>query len=329
MTGMMVSVVLCTYNGMRFLREQLDTVVEQTLTPFEVIVQDDGSTDQTLDIVREYCQKYPFVKLYQNEATHGVNGNFFSAMRRATGDLIAICDQDDIWELQKLEKMVATIGTNLLCSCRTKPFSEDGAYVDYDERVPNYRLPRLLYASVLGHSMLFQRKLLDMLPNVDATDYGTVYDVVLGVTAAACGEIVVCNEVLVHQRRYAAATTISEYDYDRRRKPSIANGLYLLWWSARHFKTVQPYLYSTFRQRKHMLKDIRGAHSEAYQDAIRICELEGKPGLLNLLRLSFLFVKHRHHLFYTEGRGFVNFARALLYPIMQIYDYRYLVPTKE
>ena len=88
-------------------------------------------------------------------------------------------------------------------------------------------------------------------------------------------------------------------------------------------------MYSTFRQRKHMLKDIRGAHSEAYQDSIRICELEGKPGLLNLLRLSFLFVKHRHHLFYTEGRGFVNFARALLYPIMQIYDYRYLVPTKE
>ena len=327
--GKTVSIVLCTYNGERYLRQQLDTVVGQTYPLHEVIIQDDGSTDGTMSILAEYQQRYPFVKVLQNEADHGVNGNFFSAMRHATGDLIAICDQDDIWELQKIERMTATIGDALMCSCRTKPFSDDGSQVGYDERTPNYRLPRLLFASVLGHSMLFRRELLDMLPDTRQTYYHTVYDVLLGVTAAACGRIVVCNEILVHQRRYAAATTISVYDFDKRRTPSMANGLYILWWSACHCRMVRPKLKEVFRHRQAMLEAIRGASSAEYRDAIRICQLEGQLGLLSIVQLSMLFVRHRRHLFYTEGKGLVNMARALLYPIMQLYDYRYLIEKTE
>jgi len=324
-----ISVVMCTYNGGRYLRQQMDTVVEQTYPLYEVIVQDDGSTDNTLDILQEYAAKHPHVKLFKNTDRHGVNGNFFSAMRRATGDYIAICDQDDIWELHKIERMVATIGDSLMCSCRTKPFSEDGSPAGYDNRMPNYQLPRLLFASILGHSMLFRRELLDKLPDVSNTYFDTVYDVILGVTAAACGRVTVCNEILVHQRRYASATTVSAYDFDKRRTPSIGNGLYILWWSVCHFSNVRPRLQSVFQQRKAMLEAIKGADSEAYLDAIRICQLEGQPGLISVVRLSRLFVKHRHHLFYAEGKGLVNLARALLYPVMQLYDYRYLLPHTE
>lgn len=322
-----VSIVMCTFNGERFLRRQLDTIVGQTYPLYEIIIQDDGSTDGTWEILEEYARNHRQIKLFHNTDTHGVNGNFFSAMQKATGELIAISDQDDVWELKKIEKMVDTIGDNLLCSCRTKPFSEDGSHVDYDERIPNYHLPRLLYASVLGHSMLFRRELLKMTPDISDSYYDTVYDVILGTTAAACGQIVVCNEVLVHQRRYAEATTISKFDFDKRRTPSVKNGLYILFWSLFNYWRVRPYMQKRFQVQCTMLKGIKNAFTEEYRDSIFICELEGKRGINSLIQLSLLFIKHRHHLFYTEGKGIVLFLRATLYPIMQAYDYRSLLSS--
>ena len=138
-----VSVVLCTYNGAKYLREQLESVVNQTYPLHELLIQDDGSTDGTTDIAAEYAAKYPFVRCLQNDGKHGLNPNFFSAMRKATGDYIAICDQDDIWELDKIEKQVAAIGDSLMCTHRTVPFSEDGSSVRYDQRTPNIGLLRL------------------------------------------------------------------------------------------------------------------------------------------------------------------------------------------
>ena len=321
-----VSIVMCTFNGMPYLKEQLQTVVMQTYPSIEVIIQDDGSTDGTLDTIKTFQKKYSFIKLYHNDGEHGVNGNFFSAMFRATGDYIAICDQDDIWELNKIEKMMNTIGGQLLCSCRTQPFSEDGSPVGYDSRVPNYRLPRLLYASVLGHSMLFRRSLLNKLPDLSNGYYGTIYDVILGTTAAACGKIEVCNEILVHQRRHANATTVSKYDHEKRRTPSMNNGLYILMWSLLNYRRVRPHICDVFKNRLSLLENIKGAHSEEYKDAVQICQLEGVAGIANMMKLSLLFIKNRHYLFYTEGRGIVNYMRAMLFPIMQAYNYRHLLP---
>src|SRR5574344_1779789 len=110
------SVVMCTENGSSFLWEQFDSILNQTLLPAEIIVQDDGSSDETLDILKEYAAKTTLVKIYQNEGAHGINSNFFTAMQRASGDLIALSDQDDIWEADKLRLQAEAIGDKLLCS---------------------------------------------------------------------------------------------------------------------------------------------------------------------------------------------------------------------
>ena len=94
-----VSIVMCTYNGERYLRQQLDTLLTQTYPLHEIIVQDDGSSDNTWRILSEYAASHPFIHIFHNEGEHGYNGNFFSAMQRATGDYIAICDQDDLCAL--------------------------------------------------------------------------------------------------------------------------------------------------------------------------------------------------------------------------------------
>lgn len=98
-----ISVAMTTYNGERFLREQLDSLYNQTRVPDEVVVCDDRSTDGTVAILEEYKQRFG-LKYYINEASLGINNNFFRAISLCSGDYIALCDQDDIWLPKKIQR---------------------------------------------------------------------------------------------------------------------------------------------------------------------------------------------------------------------------------
>ena len=93
---------MTTYNGERFLREQLDSIYSQTLLPNEIIVCDDNSTDRTINILEEYKEKYG-LKYYVNNPKLGVNENFYKAISLCASDYIALSDQDDIWLPNKIE----------------------------------------------------------------------------------------------------------------------------------------------------------------------------------------------------------------------------------
>jgi glycosyltransferase involved in cell wall biosynthesis len=102
-----VSVALCTYNGARFLPEQLASIAAQTRLPDEMIVCDDGSTDATLEILEEFSQTVPFpVRIVRNPVNLRSTKNFEQAIALCTGDLIALCDQDDVWLPEKLAAQV-------------------------------------------------------------------------------------------------------------------------------------------------------------------------------------------------------------------------------
>lgn len=97
-----------TYNGEKFLREQLDSIYNQTMKPDEVVVVDDCSKDGTVAILREYQQKFG-LKFYVNEQNLGYNKNFEKAIKLCTGDYIALSDQDDIWFPNKIEESYKAI----------------------------------------------------------------------------------------------------------------------------------------------------------------------------------------------------------------------------
>lgn len=98
-----ISVAMATYNGAKYLREQLHSLAAQTLTPSELVVTDDGSTDGTLQILEAFAQGAPFpVHIHRNEQRLGYRDNFLKAARLCTGELIAFCDQDDLWSEDKL-----------------------------------------------------------------------------------------------------------------------------------------------------------------------------------------------------------------------------------
>ncbi len=103
----MISVCMATYNGERFIREQVDSILSQLSSYDELVVSDDGSTDQTLSILEKYGDKR--IKIYHNTKWHGVNGNFENALRHASGDYIFLSDQDDVWLPGKVEACVSAL----------------------------------------------------------------------------------------------------------------------------------------------------------------------------------------------------------------------------
>ena len=100
---MKISIAMATYNGERYLQEQLDSLVRQKLLPHELVVCDDGSTDSTPRILEEFVAEAPFpVRFYRNDKTLGFAENFLKAAHLCRGDWIALCDQDDVWLPNKL-----------------------------------------------------------------------------------------------------------------------------------------------------------------------------------------------------------------------------------
>jgi len=101
-----ISVALCTYNGGKFLRDQLESIGQQSLLPDELVICDDGSSDSSLDILREFKGKMPFsVLIQQNETNLGSTRNFEKAIKLCGGEIIVLCDQDDVWKPEKLKKL--------------------------------------------------------------------------------------------------------------------------------------------------------------------------------------------------------------------------------
>lgn len=108
-----VSVALCTYNGARFLPAQLASYLNQDRLPDEVVIGDDGSTDETESLIRDFARSAPFpVHFRSNPQRLGVGSNFDQTIQRCTGEFIALSDQDDEWRPDKLSRLVRLLQEN-------------------------------------------------------------------------------------------------------------------------------------------------------------------------------------------------------------------------
>jgi glycosyltransferase involved in cell wall biosynthesis len=121
----LVSVVIGTFNGEVYLEEQLRSVLEQTYTHLEILAIDDGSSDGTVRILREYAALDPRLRIVINERNLGFIRNFEKGCSLSTGHWIALCDQDDYWAPDKVQKMVAAIGQYPMVYCDSELCGED------------------------------------------------------------------------------------------------------------------------------------------------------------------------------------------------------------
>ena len=104
MSDVRFSVAICTYNGADFLSDQLESIIAQSRPPDQIVVCDDGSTDETQALLKRFAATSPVpVSLHFNEKNFGSVKNFEKAISLCTGDVIALSDQDDVWRADKLQ----------------------------------------------------------------------------------------------------------------------------------------------------------------------------------------------------------------------------------
>ncbi len=101
-----IDILLATYNGEKFVKEQIESILNQTYENFNLIISDDASTDNTLNILEEYEKKDTRIKVFKKERNEGLIDNFEFLLKNVTSDYFMFSDQDDIWKKDKIEKSI-------------------------------------------------------------------------------------------------------------------------------------------------------------------------------------------------------------------------------
>lgn len=162
----LVSVVMATFNGARFVGAQLDSILNQSYPKLEVVIVDDHSTDNTFDILSDYARKDARIRLYRNDKNLGYVKNFERGLCLATGDFIAPSDQDDIWLPHKIEFLLQHIGDEAIAYGDSKLIDENGNYLGL--RISDLKclttfencLNYLIGNSAPGHGMLIRKEVI-------------------------------------------------------------------------------------------------------------------------------------------------------------------------
>lgn len=217
--GPLISVAMCTYNGERYLAEQLDSIVKQSYRRLEIVVVDDCSTDGTMAILREYAACDSRIRVIENDTNLGFVRNFSKAMQVCQGDYIALADQDDIWFENKIERLYEEIGDNLLIYSRIAVVDAGarplGREFPKTERIDgNCALSLLLANCVTGHACLLRSELLQLAePLLQNAAY---HDQLLAIVAASQqGRLKAGSEVLSYYRSHEDNAVLG----NKRRRP--------------------------------------------------------------------------------------------------------------
>lgn len=159
----LVSIVVATYNGGLYLRQQLESVVAQTYSNLEIIITDDGSKDDTIRIANDFAERYANFRLLLHQENLGYVKNFERGCLAAQGRYIALCDQDDWWHPQKIEKLIEAIGPAPLIYTDSELCDEQLNSTDkfLSQRVNclNFDNPlqQAVFCRIYGHTMLMQK----------------------------------------------------------------------------------------------------------------------------------------------------------------------------
>lgn len=177
---MKLSVAMATYNGADYIEEQLDSVLKQTRAVEEVIICDDCSKDNTVEIVEAFISKHHLQSKWRievNEKNLGFGSNFFLAIMKTTGDIIFFCDQDDIWVLNRVQAMTEVMEENpdiLMLGSEYEPFestanafkasSKDLSKFKKDHSLEHLRLQaKNIFIGYLGCCMCIRRSFFDQI----------------------------------------------------------------------------------------------------------------------------------------------------------------------
>lgn len=233
-----ISVALCTYNGEAYIRDQWQSLLQQTRLPNEVIVCDDTSSDNTVAILRQLAVDAPFrVRIQVNSTRLGFNKNFEQALTLCTGDLIFLCDQDDFWLPEKIEKVAAfmeqhptiQVGFNNAMIADEELNSLDKffwEYVRFDNAIQErWRAGEVMDIllegnRVMGCATVVRKQFLPNFLPIPSYVPGYIYDGWIALVAATLGVIDFINAPLQIYRTHVSQQVGVKPSEDINRKPT-------------------------------------------------------------------------------------------------------------
>lgn len=299
---------MCTYNGARFLPEQLESIAAQTRLPNELVICDDRSTDESVEIVRNFARHALFpVRLEINEENLGSTKNFQKAITRCTGEIIALADQDDVWHAEKLCRIASVLEQNE----HIGGVFSDAELIDEDSRPlagtlwssflfsssEQKKFERgqglkvlLKHATVTGATMAFRSKFRDLILPIPSSQ---VHDHWIVLLIASVSQLVPMKGPLVRYRRHGAQ--------------QIGPGTNSLWQKVRLARDA--------------VRDVYLGEVERFSEVCkRLCDrsetFHSHPNALPLIRQK---IRHR------EARGRLPNSKLLRLPLLirEIATYRY------
>ncbi len=225
----MISVVIATYNGEKYIEAQLRSVFMQSKPVDEVLIFDDGSTDRTVEIVKKFisengCSGW---KVIQNKENKGYCRNFLEGVKTAKGGIIFLADQDDVWHFEKVAEMTAVLESRaeikaLCCSCdlingNNEPIGNPGnigmLFSKNDGSIETFSPEKFIGRSFIrGCSVAFKSELLQFIEPIELKGLLS-HDWLITFTAALRGKCAVLNKILMSYRCHGENTSFGERKY--------------------------------------------------------------------------------------------------------------------
>ena len=257
-----ISIALCTYNGEKYIEEQLTSIINQTRRPDEIIICDDLSLDGTIIKVKEVLKESNIEwNIYVNQKNLGVTKNFEKAINLCTGDIIFTCDQDDVWRLNKISTIEANFDLNPKC----RLVFTDAELVDsklksinrslwqttgireplLNDMDANKLVDILLNRNIItGATMAFKKELIDKIMPISNN---WIHDYWIGIIASLNGQVIGISDKLIlyrqHEDNVIGVKTLNfldkvkkyynNYDLVKKTRLSRLNSMSDLW---RHIK---------------------------------------------------------------------------------------------
>lgn len=230
----MIDVLLATYNGESYLREQLDSIIHQSFEDWHLIIRDDGSDDKTCEIISEYVCKYPErITFYQNDyPTGSAKANFIKMLYDTQAEYIMFSDQDDIWlrdkilysllEIQRVEeikgKMHPALVATDLCVVDKDKNKIASSFLHYMNLPSNIILNRLLIQNnITGCTIMINKKLSELLKEVHNTGRILMHDHFAALIGCVLGSAVLLPKQTImyrqHEKNSVGASNARSFSY--------------------------------------------------------------------------------------------------------------------
>ena len=225
---MKISIVMATYNGELYIEKQLASICNQTVPPDEIIISDDRSSDNTISIIKSFINKNNIAQktnIYVNNTQLGFAKNFLNAISKSSGDILFFCDQDDIWNLKKIERFINIFKEKKAMAVmgRQKYIDEEDnevipmiagsgiydrfSFLKFSKIVRRVAFSEQINSNRSTGMALAARREIVLSCILYVNKYGLSHDSIIGLYASLCQGMYFINENLVYRRIHASNTS--------------------------------------------------------------------------------------------------------------------------